>query len=171
MSKNDRESGRKGSLEGILHGFTDLLEKLGELAEKGEQLSKTGEIHYKKDGEKGLKGNYGFSVKVGLGEEGVTVEPFGNIRKDEESGQPVVQEIIEPVVDIFEEKDHTLIVAEMPGIGAEDVRLDIKDDVLTIYAERKNKKYQKEVLLSTSYPKEKMVVSCNNGILEIKCIK
>jgi HSP20 family protein len=170
MSKNDRESGRKGSLEGILRGFTDLLEKLGELAEKGEQLSKTGEIHYK-DGEKGLKGIYGLSVKVGLGDEGIKVEPFGNIRKDAESGQPVVQEIIEPVVDIFEEGDHTLIVAEMPGIGAEDVHLDIKDDVLTIYAESKNKKYQKEVLLSTSYPREKMVVSCNNGILEIKCIK
>ena len=170
MSKSDRESGRIGGLEGILHGFTDLLGKLGELAEKGEQLSETGEIH-DKDGEKGLKGIYGFSIKVGLGDEGVKVEPFGNIRKDKKSGQPVVQEIIEPVVDIFEEGDHALIVAEMPGIGAEDVRLDIKDDVLTIYAERKSKKYQKEVLLSTSYPKEKMVVSCNNGILEIKCIK
>ena len=170
MSKKDRECGRKGSLEGILQSFTDLLEKLGEVADKGEQLSRTGKIH-SKDGEKGLKGVYGFSIKVGLGDEGVKVEPFGNIRKDKESGQPIVQEIIEPVVDIFEEGDHTLIVAEMPGIGAGDVRLDIKDDVLTIYAESKNKKYQKEILLSTSYLKEKMVVSCNNGILEIKCIK
>ena len=170
MSKKERESGRKGSLEGILQSFADLLEKLGEVADKGEQLSRTGEIH-SKDGKKGFKGVYGFSIKVGLGDEGVKVEPFGNIRKDKESGQPIVQEIIEPVVDIFEEGDHTLIVAEMPGIGAEDVRLDIKDDVLTIYAERKNKKYQKEVLLSTSYPKEKMIVSCNNGILEIKCIR
>jgi len=170
MSKKDRELGRKGSLEGILQSFTDLLEKLGEVADKGEQLSRTGKIH-SKDGEKGLKGVYGFSIKVGLGDEGVKVEPFGNIRKDKESGQPIVQEIIEPVVDIFEEGDHTLIVAEMPGIGAGDVRLDIKDDVLTIYAESKNKKYQKEILLSTSYLKEKMVVSCNNGILEIKCIR
>ena len=170
MSKKDSELGRKGSLEGILQSFTDLLEKLGEVADKGEQLSRTGKIH-SKNGEKGLKGVYGFSIKVGLGDEGVKVEPFGNIRKDKESGQPIVQEIIEPVVDIFEEGDHTLIVAEMPGIGAGDVRLDIKDDVLTIYAESKNKKYQKEILLSTSYLKEKMVVSCNNGILEIKCIR
>jgi len=170
MSKKEREFGRKGSLEGILQSFTDLLEKLGEVADKGEQLSRTGKIH-SKNGEKGLKGVYGYSIKVGLGDEGVKVEPFGNIRKDKESGQPIVQEIIEPVVDIFEEGDHTLIVAEMPGIGAGDVRLDIKDDVLTIYAESKNKKYQKEILLSTSYLKEKMVVSCNNGILEIKCIR
>jgi len=170
VSKKDKELNRMGSFEGIFRGLTDFVEKLGELAEKGERLSRTGEIHWK-GREKDLKGVYGFSVKVGIGGEDVKVEPFGNIRKDEKSGQPIVQDIIEPVVDVFEEKDHTLVVAEMPGIGSEDVRLDVKDDILIIYAERGNKKYQKEVLLPRSYPKEKMLVSCNNGILEIKCIR
>lgn len=73
------------------------------------------------------------------------------------------------MADVFEEKDHTLVVAEMPGISAEDIRLDVKDDLLTIYAEKGNKKYQKEILLPGNYPKEKMLLSCNNGILEIKC--
>ena len=170
MSKKDKELNRIGGFEGIFRGLTDFVEKLGELAEKGERLSRTGEIHWK-GSEKDLKGVYGFSVKAGIGGEDVKVEPFGNIRKDEKSGQPIVQDIIEPLVDIFEEKDHTLVVAEMPGIGSEDVRLDVKDDILIIYAERGNKKYQKEVLLPRSYPKEKMLVSCNNGILEIKCIR
>jgi len=170
VSKKDRELDSIGGFEGIFRGLTDFVEKLGELAEKGERLSRTGEIHWK-GREKDLKGVYGFSVKVGMGGEDVKVEPFGNIRKDEKSGQPIVQDIIEPLVDVFEEKDHTLVVAEMPGIGSEDVRLDVKDDILIIYAERGNKKYQKEVLLPRSYPKEKMLVSCNNGILEIKCIR
>ena len=170
MSKKDKELNRIGGFEGIFRGLTDFVEKLGELAEKGERLSRTGEIHWK-GREKDLKGIYGFSVKAGIGGEDVKVEPFGNIRKDEKSGQPIVQDIIEPLVDVFEEKDHTLVVAEMPGIGSEDVRLDVKDDILIIYAERGNKKYQKEVLLPRSYPKEKMLVSCNNGILEIKCIR
>jgi HSP20 family protein len=61
------------------------------------------------------------------------------------------------------------VVAEMPGIDEKDVKLDIKDDLLTIYAERGDKKYRKEVLLPRSYPREKMYISCNNGILEIKC--
>jgi len=170
--KEDRGAGRqaRGGFEGILTGLTDIVEKLGDLAEKGEKISRTGEIHWK-GREKGLKGVYGFSVKVGLGGEGVKVEPFGNIRKDETTGQSVVQEVREPMVDVFDEKDYTLVVAEMPGIGAEDVRLDVKDDLLTIYAEKGDKKYRKEVLLPRSYPREKMFPSSNNGILEIKCLK
>jgi HSP20 family protein len=165
---NSKKDKKIGGLEGILRGFTDLMEKLGDLAEKGEQLSKTAQFQGKGPA-KDLKGVYGFSVKMGLGGEEVKVEPFGNIRRDEKSGQTVVQEIREPVVDVFEEEDHTLVVAEMPGIGVEDVRLDVKDDLLTIYAEKGSKKYRKEVLLPRSYPRDKMLVSCNNGVLEIKC--
>jgi HSP20 family protein len=158
-----------GSFDGILKGLGDLVKNLGELAEKGERLSKTGEFRGL-GGEKNLKGVYGFSVKVGgLGGEEVKVEPFGNLRRDEESGETVVQEVREPVVDIFEEDDHTLIVAEMPGIRKSDVRLDVKDDLLTVHAEHGDKKYRKEILLPKSYPSEKMVVSCNNGIVKIKC--
>lgn len=170
IKKKDKETGpqAQGSFEGILRGFTNLVEKLSELSEKGEHLSRTGEFQWKGK-EKDLKGVYGFSVKVGLGGEGVKVEPFGNIRKDEKTGESVVQEVREPIVDVFEEKDHILVVAEMPGIGVENVRLEVKDDLLTIYAEKGDKKYRKEVLLPRSYPREKMLVSCNNGIIEIKC--
>ncbi|MFH2218418.1 MAG: Hsp20/alpha crystallin family protein [Pseudomonadota bacterium] len=158
---------KKGGFEGILGGLTDLVEKLGELAEKGEKLSSSGHIHGK---DKELKGVYGFSVKVGLGGEGAKVEPFGNIRKDERTGESVVQEIREPMVDIFEEKEYTLLVAEMPGISAEDVRIEVKDDLLTMRAEKGETKYYKEILLPRAYQREKMEVTCNNGILEIKCL-
>lgn len=156
------------SLGGLFKGLADLVEKLGDLAEKGEELRRTGEF-----GGKDVKGVYGFTVKMGLGEQGrrgIKVEPFGNIRRDAKSGKTVVQEIREPVVDIFEEQEHTLVVAELPGISTEDVRLEVKDDVLTLYAARGDKRYRKEVLLPRSYPREKMTVTCNNGILEIKCV-
>jgi HSP20 family protein len=161
-------SGIEGGLGGILKGMGDLLEKLNELAETGHELSRTGEIH---GPGKQLRGIYGFTVKVGLGDEGPRIEPFGNIRRDIKSGQAEVQEVREPMVDVFEEDDHMLVVAELPGIGKEDVRVDVKDDVLTISAEKGEKKYRKEVLLPRSVSKEKMQVSCNNGILEIKCPK
>ena len=45
----------------------------------------------------------------------------------------------------------------------------MKDDVLTISAERGDKKYRKEVLLPCCVSEEKMQVTCNNGVLEIKC--
>ncbi|MGA9057380.1 MAG: archaeal heat shock protein Hsp20 [Terriglobia bacterium] len=168
--KKERTSrgGMEGGLGGILKGLGDLVEKLGELAESGQELSKTGEIRGRG---KELRGIYGFKVKVGLGEEGPSLEPFGNIRRDAKSGRTEVQEVREPMVDVFEEDDYLLVLAELPGIGKEDVRVEVKDDVLTISAERGDKKYRKEVLLPRNVSKEKMQVSCNNGVLEIKCLK
>jgi len=168
--KKDRDShgGIEGGLGGVLRGLGDLLEKLGELAETAKELSQTGEIH---GSGKQVRGIYGFTVKVGLGDQGPRIEPFGNIRRDIKSGRTEVQEVREPMVDIFEEEDHLLVLAELPGIGKENVRVDVKDDVLTISAERGDKKYRKEVLLPRSVSKEKMQVSCNNGVLEIKCLK
>lgn len=157
-----------GGIGGLLRGLGDLVEKLGEMAESGETISRTGEL---RGPGKELKGIYGFTVKVGLGEETPKVESFGNIRRDAKSGRTEVQEVREPLVDVFEEAEHVLVVAELPGIGAQEVRVDVKDDVLTITAEKGDKKYRKEVLLPRSVSKEKINVSCNNGVLEIKCLK
>lgn len=170
MTKRQAETGLDVALGGILKGLGGLVEKLGEIAETAGELSKSGEIHGPGP-DRAAKAVYGFTVKVGLGGEGVKVEPFGNIRRDEESGRSVVQEVTEPAVDVFEERDHTLVVSEMPGIGAEDVRLEVTDDLLTITAERGKKKYRKEVLLPGSFPRDKMQVSCTNGVLEIRCVK
>jgi HSP20 family protein len=155
---------------GFLGGLADLIEKLGELAEKGKELKGTGEISDLGLG-KQMKGVYGFNVKFGLGDDKVKVEPFGNIVRDKKSGQTVVQEVREPMVDLFDEADHLLIVAEMPGIGLEDIELDLKDDVLIISARKGDKKYHKEVLLPQAFTKQKMEVACNNGMVEIKCFK
>jgi HSP20 family protein len=155
-------------LGGIFSGLSDLVGKLNELAETGEELRRTGEIH---GAGKEVKGIYGFTVKVGLGGKAPHIESFGNIRKDKKTGEAVVQEIREPAVDLFEEQDHLLIVAEMPGISAKDVQIEVKDDVLTLSAAKGEKKYRKEVLLPGNYAKEKMRLSCNNGVLEIKCFK
>jgi HSP20 family protein len=166
--KNEPSTQAGGSFGGLLSGLTGLVEKLNELAETGAELRRGGEIH---GAGKELKGIYGFTVKVGLGDQGARVEPFGNIHTDKTTGQAVVEEIREPVVDLFEEKDHLLVVAEMPGISAADVQLEVKDDVLTIRAAKGDKQYRKEVLLPGSYPKDKMRLTCNNGVLEIKCAK
>ena len=170
MIKKRNEKTSDGGFElglgGILKGFGDLVEKLGELAKTGEELSQTGELH---GPDKEVKGIYGFTVKVGLGDDRPRVEPFGNIRKDRQSGRTVVQEVREPVVDVFEEEDHVLVLAEMPGVSAEDVKITVEDDLLTITAERGDKKYRKEVLLPASTTREKTHVTCNNGVVEIRC--
>jgi HSP20 family protein len=172
MTKKHNEKTSEGGFElglgGMLKGLGDLVEKLGDLAKTGEQLSRTGEIH---GSNKEVKGIYGFTVKVGLGDDRPRVEPFGNIRQDRESGRTVVQEVREPVVDVFEEEDHVLIVAEMPGITVEDLRISVEDDLLSITAERGDKKYRKEVLLPAASTREKTQATCNNGVVEIKCMR
>jgi len=47
-----------------------------------------------------------------------------------------------PAVDIRETDDAIFVEAELPGVKKEDVKVDIKDNVLTISGERK---YEKEV--------------------------
>src|SRR3990172_8255366 len=155
-------------LGGIFKGLGDFVEKLSDRAEKGEEFQKTGEI---KGLNKNLSGLFGISIKMGgLGTDKIKVEPFGNIHKDEK-GEAVVDEVREPIVDIFEEAGHTMIVAEMPGVEEKDIRADLKDDILQISAATREKKYHKEILLKESFTKDKMAHTYKNGVLEIKLVK
>jgi HSP20 family protein len=173
MAKNKPPggSGAKDLLggEGFLGGLSTLVGKLVELAEKGQELQKSGEIRGL-DPEGKVSGVYGFTIRTGLKgkEPGIKVEPFGNVRPDERTGQPVVHEVREPMVDVFEEPDHVLVVAELPGISAENVDLELRDDILVIVAAMGEKKYRKEVLLPAVFPAEKMSRSCRNGVLQVR---
>ena len=154
------------NLGGFLGGLGTLLEKLGDLAEKGQELQKSGEFQ---DAQGKLRGVYGFNIKVGgLGGDGIQVEPFGNLRKDEATGRATVQEVREPMVDVFEEDGYVQVVAEMPGVGEKDVQVELKDDILTIAAGKGDKKYRKEVLLPRAFTLKKMTHKCRNGVLEVK---
>ncbi len=152
---------------GFLNGLTNLIEKLGELAEKGEELKGLKEF-----GNDELKGVYGFTIRTGIrgseGGPGLKVEPFGNVRPDEKTGRATVHEVIEPPVDIFEEPDHVSVVVELPGVGVDDVSLEVADDILNLKAERNKKKYRKEILLPAAFKPEQMSHTCRNGILEIR---
>lgn len=169
MAKGDKahrhEEGIVG-LGGFLGGLSALIEKVGELAEKGREMQKSGEFQ---DAQGKVRGVYGFNIKVGgLGQDGVQVEPFGNLRKDEHTGKATVHEVREPMVDVFEEDGYVQVVAEMPGIGEKDVQVELKDDILTITAARGDKKYRKEVLLPRAGSPKKMTHTCRNGVLEVK---
>lgn len=163
---------QRGSIEGLLGGLSNLLEKLGDLAEKGEQLKREG--HFEVQGEgKNFKGVYGFTVRTGLGGDGesVKVEPFGNIKRDDKTGEAVVQERREPLIDLFDEPDQVLLVAEMPGVSAEEVRAELQDDILTLTAGQGERSYYKEVMLPCRCDAGVISVTCNNGLVEIRTPK
>ena len=169
---DERKSGVEGNfgLGGLFKGLGDLMEAASKLAEKGEEISKSGEIDFsslnKIKGLQDLKGVYGVRVRT-MADGKPSVQPFGNIKKSPKKG-PMVEEVREPIIDIFDESDHVNVVAEMPGIDEKDVHIEIKGDILNISAEGKNRKYQKEVLLSREATGENMTWAYKNGMLEIK---
>ncbi|WAM28239.1 archaeal heat shock protein Hsp20 [Myxococcus sp. NMCA1] len=155
---------------GFLEGITTLVTKLAELAEKGEQLQRSGEFGAS---DKGHRGVYGFNVRIGGGAPGQPsgiprVEPFGNIRQDHQTGKAVVHPIREPLVDVFEEGPDVLVVAELPGVDRKDITLELREDILTLHAEHEALKYHKEVLLPRRFTRRQMHTSCRNGVLEIR---
>ena len=110
------------------------------------------------------------SVRTGIGGQGepeVKIEPFGNIHR-EPSGEAVVEDVREPLVDVYEEDDHVLVLAEIPGVSKKDVKLDLSGDRLSIRAQRGEKRYHKDVELPAAFAEEKLHWECANGILKIR---
>ncbi|MDA8188728.1 MAG: helix-turn-helix domain-containing protein [Dehalococcoidales bacterium] len=143
-----------------LGGFLNVIAKMAENGTEG--FSRFGEAEI--PGTK-VRGVYGVSVKVGLGGQPV-IEQFGNIRTTDRGVE--VAEVREPLVDIFEEGERLVIVAELPGVEPGDIHIELKGDVLTLMAEGKYRKYSKEVLLPSSVDATTMKSSYLNGILTIE---
>jgi len=155
------------SLGGLLDGIGNLVDLAAKLQEAGGEISKEGEIDLS-NLKKGMKGVFGFSVKTAVGGKPV-VESFGNVKKTPEG--PKVEEEREPLTDVFDEDEEIRIYAEMPGVNQEDIKLDLKEDILDISARTGDRKYHKEVLLPAKVQAKTLVSSYNNGILEIKVKK
>ena len=152
---------------GLFKGIEKLVDLAANLKEAGGEIKKEGEIdlsHLKE----GMKGVFGFSIKTAVGGKPI-VEPFGNIKKTPKG--PRVEEEREPITDVFDEKDEIRVYAEMPGVSQEDIKLDLKEDILDISVQSGDRKYHKEVLLPVKVKAENLTSFYKNGILEIKIKK
>ncbi|MDP1538658.1 MAG: Hsp20/alpha crystallin family protein [bacterium] len=161
-----------GGLFKGLEKFIDLAEKV---EEAGGEIKRKGEI---KGDDGKIKGIYGFSIKSGIGNI-PKVQTFGNIRPvEKKTGKREIKitETREPIVDVFDEKNHILVVAELPGVLEESIKLDLKGDILILEAHSvssgqtggEKRKYSKEILLPAKVDFESKEESFKNGILEIK---
>jgi len=154
-------------LGGLFKGIEKLVDLASELEKAGGEIRKEGDIDLSNLKE-GMKGVFGFSVKTAMGGRPV-VEPFGNVRKTPQGAK--VEEEREPITDVFDEKDEIRVYLEMPGISKNDVKIDLKGDILTISAQSGNKKYRKEILLPAKGKSETLTSGFKNGILEIRIRK
>jgi HSP20 family protein len=106
---------------------------------------------------------YGFSMSQHPGEE-PEIREFGNIRP--EGGRIEIGER-KPLVDIFDTDKTVQVVAEMPGIEKEDVRLDVDGDQLEIKASHGDRKYHEVVDLPAEVDVDSAKASYKNGVLDI----
>ena len=97
------------------------------------------------------------------------VESFGNVKKT--PAGPKVEEEREPITDVFDEDQEIRIYAEMPGVSQEDIKLDLKEDILDISAQTGDRKYHKELLLPAKVKADTLSSNYNNGVLEVKVKK
>jgi len=167
IKKAKKEEGLDFGIGGLFKGIEKLVDLAANLKEAGGEIKKEGEIdlsHLKE----GMKGVFGFSIKTAVGGKPI-VEPFGNIKKTPKG--PKVEEEREPITDVFDEKDEIRVYAEMPGVSQEDIKLDLKEDILDISVQSGDRKYHKEILLPVKVKAENLTSFYKNGILEIKIKK
>ena len=92
-----------------------------------------------------------------------------------------------PVVDIFENDDHIVIKAELPGIDKKDIQVDVKDRVLTLKGERSTEneveedhyyrrersygKFERSFTLPAYVDSEKIKADYKDGVLQLEIPK
>lgn len=153
----------KISLGGLFQGFENIIDLVSRLEEEGQGGMEREGKFTSPSGR--VKAVYGLSVKTGPGRK-PTVESFGNVKKT--SRGAVVEEEREPLVDIFDEQDHVLIIIELPGIDEQHIKTAVKGDILTLSAANGDRKYYKEVLLPEGAAPDTMKSKYKNGVLEIR---
>lgn len=154
---------------GLLKGIEKLVNLAERVEEAGGKVERKGEIKGLR-GRKGIKGIYGFSIRTGIGTKARPwIQTFGNIKETKKG--PKVVETREPIVDVFDEKDHVLIVVEIPGLSKEDIKLELKGDILILEASDGKRKFAKEILLPSKVDMKTKKVFYKNGLLELKLKK
>jgi len=81
---------------------------------------------------------------------------------------PKKEEVREPIVDIFEEKEAIIVIAELPGVPETDIEVKEIEDILQIKA---GNRFHKELKIPVEVDYDKMTKRYNNGVLEIRLPK
>lgn len=115
-----------------------------------------------------LPGVYYYSIQVSSGPDGKPViREFSNSHPKKR--KQLEHDIREPLVDVsIDENEKTLkIVAEMPGASKENIKLNAKENHISISTTSADKPYNAEVPLPQKVDPDTAEASYNNGILEV----
>ena len=167
--KEEEEGIAGGILEGIgtmIPGLGGLFKGLGKSPVFKERLKKIDEEVERKLREAPLKKTEEGKFKIeGKFEARHLAPDKPSMRKETPPPQPK-----ERPADIFDEEDHIKVIAEIPGVGEEDIKIDLEKDDLTISVDVPGHKYHQELKLPCE-PKGKLEKSYKNGILQVEIKK
>ena len=116
---------------------------------------------------------YGYSMTIGPDGK-PKIREFGNVKptlKPEAFGiarpRLDVREEREPLVDVISTDGEVKVIAELPGVEKEDIKLQGTENTLTISVDTPQRKYFKEVELPAKVKIKKAKTSYKNGVLEV----
>ena len=112
---------------------------------------------------------YGYSMTIGPDGK-PNIQEFGNVKSVSGRGsfeQPSLSAEREPLIDISTTDKEVKIVAEMPGISKEKIKIDAYDKYVEIKSEDPNRKYHKQIEVPEGTDIESARSNYNNGVLEI----
>jgi len=135
-------------------GLRKFCSELGGLVESFDKVLESGKPEVRREGEikdfggvKGANVAYTFSLKT------------------------LLDDGMEPLIDIFDEGTHLIVVAELPGAKEEDIKLSVEGSLLKISADIPAGEYRKEVLLPNPVKTDLIEAAYKNNVLEIKLEK
>jgi len=78
-------------------------------------------------------------------------------------------------VDLYDDKDHTYVRAELPGVSRDDINVEMIEDYLTIQAARKQKtgdreesfSFSRSVSIPDAVQADKVTAAYENGVLTV----
>ncbi len=106
---------------------------------------------------------YGVSIRVGPDGKPI-VKEFGDIKPEKKK----ISEEREPLVDVFREGNEIVVVAEVPGVEKEDIKVSGEADTLQIKVDTPQRKYYKELKLPAEVNYKNTKLTYKNGILEVR---
>lgn len=77
----------------------------------------------------------------------------------------------EPLLDIFDEANHVIVIAELPGVQEEDIVLKVEKNRLTISVSNSAGGPAEEILLPAEVDPEPWTKRYNNSVLEVRLAK
>lgn len=108
---------------------------------------------------------YGFSITIDPHGR-PKIREFGNVRRSRYG--PRIREQREPLVDMLDEEEEVVVVAELPGVEKGDINLHASEGELTISVDTPQRKYHKELPLPEEVDPKTVRASYKNGVLEVR---